>query len=166
VQQTTGARQLNQAAGDPPGSSGGESGFTLVEMLIAVFIMGLIATAVLGALGTVVRASRSSNELARVEAVMSAAADRLEVTPYIPCATTSSYAPPVKSASGTVEWGPSTVSVLSVTYWNGTAFVAGPCSTTSTLNAIQRITFEVVSPDGVARRQMEVVKTDVAPQYR
>jgi prepilin-type N-terminal cleavage/methylation domain-containing protein len=152
----------------PPSSTlpGRESGFTLIEMLIAVMITGLIATAVLGALGTVVRATAKSDDKSRMEAVMSSAADRLSVASFIPCATKDSYSAQARTASGTVGWGPDSVIVESVTYWNSaTSSFGATCNVIGQVSPVQKVKVKVQSPDGKTVRYLEVVKSDVLLKY-
>jgi prepilin-type N-terminal cleavage/methylation domain-containing protein len=148
-------------------SARNDAGFTLVEMLIAIVMVGLIASVLMTSLGTVIRSSKKSDSHARLEAVLSSVADRLTTTAFIPCARTTSYASAASSASGSIGWQPSTVVVTSVQYWNSSTNTFGStCSASSVVNSIQKIRVVVTSPDGKSSRDLEVVKTDVVPRSR
>jgi type II secretory pathway pseudopilin PulG len=122
----------------------GDRGETLVEVLVTVMIMGVAAVVLLGGLGTSVRMSGLRREQATGQAYVRAFAQALDssvaASPsgYVACATAASYA-------GAYTTGDThfTAQVLSVTYWNGTAF--GASCTTDT--GLQQVVLGVQGPD-------------------
>jgi type II secretory pathway pseudopilin PulG len=103
-----------------------ESGDTLIEVLIAVVIIALAATALLGALLTSITSSVSHRSLAVDDSVLrsfaEAAKEQIELQSnplYVHCPASysiSSSAPPS---------GYSVPAITQVQYWNGAAFQSG-----------------------------------------
>jgi prepilin-type N-terminal cleavage/methylation domain-containing protein len=148
-----------------PQPLGSEAGYTLVELVIALSILALVATVFLGGLATIIRGSRASDAQARVEAIQSAAADRVATVPFLACASPAAYEGFVQDATSTVAWPSSALTIVDIKYWNGVTFSAA-CSPTSVVNFVQLVTVKVTSPDGSYSRSMEVAKNDVVPNQK
>ena len=157
-----------------------DAGFSLVELIVAIALMGIATTSVLGGLWTATSASNITNDKAKVEAVIASAADRLTGWGYLPCPAADAgggYLPIVQAAAGTVGWPATTVTILDIGYWSPTSDSTGSwvaqnglggteCNQAvglSTARTLQRITLRVAAPDGRTVRQLQVVKNDVYP---
>ena len=157
-----------------------DAGFSLVELIVAIALMGIATTSVLGGLWTATSASNITNDKAKVEAVLSSAADRLTGWAYLPCPGADAgggYLPIVQAAAGSVGWPATTVTILGIGYWSPTSDAAGSwvaqnglggteCNQAvglSTSRTLQKITLRVTAPDGRTVRDLEVVKNDVYP---
>ncbi len=169
------------ATAEPPevdSSSRADGGFSLLEISVAVMLLGLSGVLIIGGLFAVVRSSRVNFEQARVEAVLSNAAERLNEWGYIACPPSSgsgSYLEVVQSAAGLVGWPPSTVSIVGMTYFDPTAGGSNPWTSSNsssggcnpTLSStsprtLQKVVVRVGTPSGSYFRQLEVVKNNVA----
>jgi Tfp pilus assembly protein PilV len=157
-----------------------DRGSSLIEVVIAVALMGIVVTGVLGAMWSAVRLSKFSDDQAKVEAVLGSAADRLANYAYIPCPannTNGGYLPIIQAAAGTVDWPTSSVTLTAMYFWNPTSTSTGTwltnnglsgteCNETASLTTartLQRITFTVTSPSGYSKT-LEVVKSNVFPR--
>jgi prepilin-type N-terminal cleavage/methylation domain-containing protein len=157
-----------------------DGGFSLVELIVAIALMGIATTSVLGGLWSATSASNITSDKAKVEAVLSSAADRLTGWAYLPCPANDAnggYLPIVQAAAGSVGWPASTVTILGIGYWSPTGAATGSwvaqnglggteCNQAvglSTSRTLQRVTLRVTAPDGRTVRQLEVVKNDVYP---
>ena len=157
-----------------------DAGFSLVELIVAISLMGIATTSVLGGLWTATSASNITNDKSKVEAVLSSAADRLTGWAYLPCPgddANGGYLPVVQAAAGSVGWPSSTVTILGIGYWSPTGDAAGSwvaenglggteCNQAvglSTSRTLQKVTLRVTAPDGRTVRELEVVKNDVYP---
>lgn len=157
-----------------------DAGASLIETVIAVSLMGLVVAGVLGAMWSSVRLSRFSDDQAKVEAVLGSAADRLANYAYIPCPTLAGnggYLPIVQAAAGTVDWPPSTVTVVALRFWSPTTASTGTWSSSNglsgaqcneaasltTARTLQLVTISVTSPSGYSKT-LEVVKNNVFPK--
>jgi prepilin-type N-terminal cleavage/methylation domain-containing protein len=114
-----------------------DAGFTLVEVLLAVSILGLGVLVVVGGMMTSIMVSAQGRRSAEGQTAIRAYAEAVSGTAYSPCATT--YASP----GFAVPSGWSTAPV-SVSYWNGSGFVAG-CAPDA---GLQRVTLRLTSVDG------------------
>src|SRR4051812_16752640 len=92
-------------------------GFTLVELLVTIAIMGIAFGAILGGLNGVFSSQQQHQELAVAETWLRRYAEQVDAATYVACATTSSYASALLPAPPTGY----TVQVSSVDYWNGDA---------------------------------------------
>lgn len=166
-----------------PGTRGrrsSDAGFSLVETVMAVSLLGIAAASILGGLWSAIRVSRVGSDMAKVEAVLSSAADRLTGWVYLPCPeqdASGGYLPVVQAASGAVGWPASTVAITDIRYWapdspstgtwtddNGLAGACNPAVGLSASRVLQKVTLRVTSPDGRSTRALEVVKNDVYPR--
>lgn len=158
----------------------GDTGVGLIELVVAVALMGLIVTGILGAMWSSVRMSDVSDDQARIEAALGSAADRLANYAYIPCPTidgNAGYLPIVQAAAGTVDWPTSTVTITDLRFWQPTgaaqgqwvtanSLTQGECNESASLTTsrtLQRITVRVTSPSGYSK-SLEVVKNNVFPK--
>jgi prepilin-type N-terminal cleavage/methylation domain-containing protein len=88
-----------------------ESGFTLVEVLVAVAIMGIAVVGIMMALATMINVSSVGRSLANVDQVARKYSESMTAASYTSCA--SSY------SSVTLPSGYSFSSGPTITYWNG-----------------------------------------------
>ena len=160
----TGAGPRTGCIDDPDG----DSGFSLIEVIFAVMLMGVVVVAVLAAVITSVITSSVVRSGARVETVVVNAADRVNRAPK-----SCDYAPYAQAAVQTEGWSTSAASVTQEYYvpaaspttagtWAaGTA--SSPACPAGTLTdlLVQRVSITISSPDGRAHRSIQVVKSDV-----
>lgn len=164
-----------------------DKGSTLIETLVAIVLMGTVVIAVVGSIQTLIRSSSTNDEVAKVEAVLVSASDRLRAADYVPCPDLSGdYGHLSDAAASTVGWGPNQVEITEIQYWDATAggttytgdvieadgawsatnsFVT-PSGCQSDINlttarTLQKLTIVVTSPDGSIQREIEVVKTPI-----
>src|SRR5579859_5117878 len=64
----------------------GEHGFSLVESVIAVAVLGIVASAMVGGMATSIATSDIHREQSVVNTVMVSAAEMVKKTPYVSCA--------------------------------------------------------------------------------
>lgn len=107
---------------------------TLIEVVVALSLLGFALVSLLGGLGSSVLLSVSAADQSRTDGVLRTAATTLEGLPYVPC--TTSYA-----------LGPG-ATVASVSHWNGSGW-SSACSGSPP----QRVTISA------AGHTLEVVKT-------
>lgn len=93
-----------------------EAGTTLIELIVAVAIMGIAFVSILGGIGTAIIGADVQRRDATTGLVLASAAEKVvaDTTPYRPCATVADYAPP-PSPTGF------TVAVTKVAYWEPAA---------------------------------------------
>jgi type II secretory pathway pseudopilin PulG len=117
-------------------------GETLIELLIAMVVIGLAVTAILGALAVAVGSSTMGRNQARVQAALGSWAESLTTVGdtggyrYTSCATAAAFPAPTSLPSGY------TSSVTAVQYWNGTAW-SSSCGTDL---GLQKVTLRVTAP--------------------
>ena len=93
-----------------------EAGDTLIEVLVALVVMGMAFAVIVGGIGTaIIGASLQQNQTATDSLVRSAAEKIASPTddPYVTCATTSTYSVPTPPAGFSVT-------VTGVAFWNPT----------------------------------------------
>jgi type II secretory pathway pseudopilin PulG len=140
-----------------------DDGFSIVEVIMTIVLMGLVLLPLMNAAITAVKASSSSRRVAELQTVLLNAADRVNRAPvkcdyliYIEAAAqTKGWAP--EQASATYEWyEPGPTAAVSGTWHPGAC--NGP---TPTLNLVQRVTITMTSPEANVSRTIQVVKSDV-----
>jgi len=145
------------------GASRRDQGFTLPEIAISIALMGMLVVPIMSAVTTSIAASARSRSAAQVETAVVNAADRVNRAPkscayseYVRAAVQSQGWPGDRAAVVEERFVPPTVLNQSGTW------VPGACEIqTPTDLLVQRITITITSPDGKARRTIQVVKSDV-----
>jgi prepilin-type N-terminal cleavage/methylation domain-containing protein len=134
-----------------------EAGHTLIEVLMAVAILGIGVVAIVAGMGTSIIGTDHHRKQAQAHTVLLSAVDAVKsqtANPYQACATAGTYA----ASSGVAlpaTWSTGAIAVRSVTYWDGTGFAATCPSPDSKLQLVE---VEVSSPDGRATESVAVVK--------
>lgn len=131
----------------------GDRGETLVELLVAVVVMGIAVVVIVGGFATVITMSDQHRKQATAGAYVRDYAEAIENTVagggYVACAGTATY----KSPAGFSVPSGYAASVGSVRYWSGAAWQAS-CGTDT---GLQQLTVQVASADGRASEQLTVV---------
>ena len=134
----------------------GSGGFSLLEVLVSVVILGIVGTAIIGGVYTLVRTDGQQQSRSEASVVARNYADALDAGPYRDCAVPADYS---AQSLGLTLPSTATVTVTAVTYWNGTAPPSGANptaaqwatafgTTCSTDQGLQRITYQVRSTAG------------------
>ncbi len=150
---------------DPTPSPRGDDGFSLVEIVMAIFLVALAIVPLMDATITSIRASSTAREAAEVETVLANAADRVNRAP-----TSCDYGVYVEAAALSKGWPAGNTSVSYQHYLPGSSalaatpgtWVPGACpGSTRTPRLIQLVTISLTSPSGDVTRSVKVVKSDV-----
>jgi len=139
----------------PPSVTPKDAGETLIELLMAVVIMGIAIVAVVGGISTSIMMSDIHHKQATAGAYVRDFAEAVEngvatSSKYTTGATAATvygglYAPPISGY---------TASVTAVACWSGSAFGAvEPC----TDSGVQRVSLKVASSDGRASETLDLI---------
>ena len=144
-----------------------DRGFSVVEILVSVVLMGTVIAALMTAVSIGVRASSTSRSAARVETAVVNAADRINRAPK-----KCDYTIYAQAAVQTEGWPPESVTLVQEYYvpgadsttagtWAAGASIAPACLDVASDLLLQRVTITISSPDGRVSRTIQVVKSDV-----
>ena len=142
-----------------------ETGATLIEVLVAIVILGTAFAAILGGMATSILTSDIHRKEASANTVLVSAAESITDegrNPYVSCAGTASYRPYLG-----VSVPPSfTVVVAAVQHWNGAGVgnpdasspfgAPDPCPAVDT--GLQQVTLRAIASDGRATEEISVLK--------
>ena len=135
-----------------------ERGETLVELLVAIVIMGITVVAVMGGFLTSIKLSDVHRKQATVGALARDYAEQVQRytagTGYLACAGTAAYDPGTVGYALPADYSGYTAAVTSVRYWTATSTWAATCSSD---RGLQQVTVQVSSPDGRAAESAVVV---------
>jgi type II secretory pathway pseudopilin PulG len=136
-----------------------ERGDTLVEVLIAIAVVGISSTALLAGLATAINLSGTHRGQANADVVLVSAADSVKNQTYVACpsVSTASYNP-TQGVSLPAGWSNSNLTISTVKGWNGSAFVACP----ATDGKLQLVTITATTPDGRSTESVDVVKRNAS----
>jgi prepilin-type N-terminal cleavage/methylation domain-containing protein len=150
----------------------GDEGYSLLEILIAIAILGLAASAVLGAMAMSISSSRLHQHQATVQAVLVSAAENLKGATHVPCASDTS--PPAAYTSALTTglpsgWDASDIEITSIKYWgtfqsDGSLTFGSVCHDHSAedphhLLTPQQITISATDPSSEVTRTLTLVKS-------
>lgn len=116
-----------------------DRGFTLLELIIAMTLMGMAVGAVFGGLGLFLRVQDTQKSNARIDVEIRNYAERILSVPYVDCATAASYA--AAAAPEDLD------ATLSLSYWDG-EMPAGFGATCGTDRGLQQITITLTDTNG------------------
>jgi prepilin-type N-terminal cleavage/methylation domain-containing protein len=161
---------------DPPCRNSRDGGFSLVEMLVSVVLLGLTVTAVLATMRVTIRASVVDRDHAVAFEWLQSASDEIYRDPRVPCtsgrpAAIAAYHASAQSVVRPPMWDATaaTIAVIDVEYlgknspsddfewapgfcFEGAGYVTSPLYT-------QRVTLQVTSPRGDIVETLEMVKS-------
>ncbi|MEU4954076.1 type II secretion system protein [Streptomyces lavendulae] len=128
----------------------GEEGETLIEVLVAVVLMGVAFVTVFGGIGTAIISSVRQQKVTGADSVVRSAAEKVVGDPYVSCA--GGYETPTPPPGYTVT--------VTVEYWDGVGAFATACPAADT--GVQKVTLTVRStgPHPVRDATLEVVKRE------
>jgi type II secretory pathway pseudopilin PulG len=146
-----------------------EAGETLVEMLIAIAVIGIAVTAILGALLTSITASTQHRGLAVEDTLLRSYAEQAKQQIELQTPTSSALYQPSCQASYTVNWPPAgltvpagyDVKISNIKYWSTSAGVAGGFVDSATCqldSGLQLITVTASGPSGLTQQLSFVVR--------
>jgi type II secretory pathway pseudopilin PulG len=143
-----------------------DGGFTFVETVLTVVLLGIVVVPVLAAVRGAIRVSTVSEAAAQVETVLVNAADLVQRAP-----AGCDHTVFAQGAAEAMRWDPAQITVEQEYLDPNVGWTRGPdaplgygsaCPVTGDQDGLaQRITITVASPDGLVRRHMQVVKSDV-----
>ena len=149
-----------------------DQGFTLVEVVVSLVLMGVVIAAILPAMWTAIRLSRFSDSGAKVEAVLGRAIDLVANEDWIACPQ-AAYPAKARTAASLYDWPDTTVAVTLIEYWdptgkswsatNPSGCAAGGSSAVSITKerTLQRVTIVVTSPDATTSNGTSVILGDI-----
>jgi prepilin-type N-terminal cleavage/methylation domain-containing protein len=161
-------KQTKTAADDVSGAAVpvSDGGFSLVEVVITIVLIGVVILPLMIASMTSITASSRTREAAETETVLQNAADRLNRAQ-----PNCNYDPYLKAALSAKGWDPANVTATYEHYVTGASVLANTpgtwapdaCGTGATRSAflIQRVTITVTSPSGRVKQTIKVIKNDV-----
>lgn len=129
-----------------------DAGETLIELLMAIAIIGIAMVAVMGAMSTGVLTSDRHRKQAVAGTLVDGYAESVKQAARFAGYQVSCS--PTYASTLTVPTG-YTKSVVAVSFWTGTAFQT-TCSTAGDVG-VQRLTLQVASSDGRASERLVVV---------
>lgn len=162
---------------DDAAAPGRDGGFSLVEMLVSIVLLGLTVTAVLATMRVTVRASVVDQDHAIAFEWLQSASDQIYQDPRVPCTSgqanaISAYTASAQSVARPPAWDATSaaITVTNVEYlgrttpsadfeWSPTFCFEGGVYLNSPLYT-QRVTLEVTSPRGDVIETLEMVKSE------
>jgi Tfp pilus assembly protein PilV len=131
------------------------SGETLVELLIAMTILGMTVVALVSGIGTSILVSDTHRKEAVAAAVVRSYAESIEASVSADPSSYDGRCPAVTTYGSTFA-APAgyTASVTAVTYWNGSGFDSASCSSDP---GIEKLSLRVTSSDSRATASMVLV---------
>ena len=150
---------------DPRPSRARDRGFSVVEVICAITLIGIVVIPLVQAMFTSIAASSTTHEIAEIETVLQNAADRVNRAP-----TGCDYTIYVEAAAQSKGWAASRASATYHYYVPGaTAGVHDPGSWAPggcpngvrTPGLVQLVTITITTASGNITRSIEVVKSDV-----
>jgi len=171
-------RNLARAAGNENPRDRGEDGFSMIELLVSMIVLGVVLVPLMIGLGVLVGASETNRSQVDVGAVLRNAAEAIKATPYTACTSGSfpgNYTKAITPAPGGTFTGlgltdpatnpPKTPTITKITNFDGsvTLWPVVPGNNCSSDPGLQVIELKVTMTKGTVAETQWVVKASVAP---
>lgn len=139
----------------------GDGGFSYVELVVAVVILGIIVVPVFDVFTSVIAGSSKATADVEVDMVMQSVADRVNRA-----AMSCDYTPYAEAAAEMAGWPGSATTVSHMRYAAGAGgtvtWIAGACPPGGVnVTLVQLVQVKMTDPDSGAVRTLQVVKSDV-----
>ena len=154
----------------------GDSGFSLVEILVSIVLIGTAVVATLGALQISILGGTIHRDHANAHAWLQSASDVLYASDKVDCDTLAAdggkavilaaYEPIVNAVVNPETWADSQIAITELEFWMATdtnsdgivEYRFGTTCQDSIHLGLQRLTLEVRSPNGRIIEQVEIIK--------
>lgn len=130
----------------------GDGGFTLIELVVAVAIMGIAMVFIVAGMTTSIFASDVHRRQSTAETVIRDFAEYVTNAAYVTCAGTPTYATGFASVSGYAA------QVTAVTYLNNPLTDTAFSPTCSSSTALQKLSLKVSDTSGRDSETLDLVK--------
>jgi len=121
-------------------SEDGDTGETLIELLVAIVILGIAVVAILGGIVVIVESSTLHRKQAQSQNWLRSWAEQISAATYNDCAAAGGFSLPSPSLPSGF-----TPTVTAVQYWTGTSF-SNSCASDQ---GIQKVTLRVAVANGL-----------------
>jgi prepilin-type N-terminal cleavage/methylation domain-containing protein len=148
-------------------AAGPDSGFTLVETLMAIVLVGTLAVAAMVTLRSTIIASRMDRDHANAHAWLQTASDVLYGEERVDCGSQAAtdeagvraaYQAIIETTVNPEGWPPGNITIVPpVKFWDGVSAYGTVCYDDSGIN-LQLIKLEVRDPSGDIVESVEIVK--------
>jgi type II secretory pathway pseudopilin PulG len=121
-----------------------DAGLTLVEVLLAVAVLGIGVVVIVGGMMTSIKVSSQGRASSESQMVVRAYAEAVSGATYVNCATATSY------SHATLGFTPPTgyAASLVVSYWTAAGASGSFGAACGTDSGLQRVVLTVTAPDG------------------
>lgn len=141
-----------------------DRGFSFVEVLVTIVLLGTMVIAILTATRAQITSSRTSREAAQVESALLAAAERVERAPRgdFECDLSGPVYAAAQLELGVSDVEAPTYALLDYEHLTALGWVPGACpGGVYQLGLVQRIGITMIHPESGLTRKLEVLKGDV-----
>jgi Tfp pilus assembly protein PilV len=137
-----------------------EAGLSLIEVVVAMFVLATAVIALVSGLGASIVGSDVQRKNVTADAVVRSWADRIETAPWVSCASPGAAGYQAAALGVTVPPKFATPVVVSIDHWagNSPATFGAACAAGTDTDTVQRITLSVYAADRRGGQRLQIVK--------